>query len=164
MLPQYPRRVRVHSRRTPISIMKNGLTRLLLAVAVTLAVFSFASLAQAQQADEDPAPATPPQHQPKTTSPSSGAQQASTSPDQEPSEQKRQSTKSPDQTEDSLAFTGRIAEENGALVLRDAITKVTYRLDDPKKAKSYEGREVKIVGKLDMKSNTIHIDTIDVVH
>jgi len=143
--------------------MKDFLSRLLLAIAVTLAAFFFASLAHAQQADEDPAPATPQQHQPQATAPSS-QQQASKPSGQKSSDQKNESSNSSDQTQDALAFTGRVGEEKGECVLYDPVTKMTYQLDDAAKAKPYMGKQVKIVGKLEMKSNTIRIDNIDVVH
>lgn len=139
--------------------MKNFITRLLLATAVTLAAVFFASLAHAQQADEDPAPATPRQNQPQATTPPATQQEAP-----KPSDRKKESASSSDQTQDALAFTGRVVEENGTLLLHDPVTKMTYQLDDPTKAKQYVGKKVKVVGKLEMKNNTIHIDSIDLVH
>jgi nucleoid-associated protein YgaU len=129
--------------------VKNFLIRILLAAALTLVTFGLASSAQAQQADEDPVPASP--QQPQPTAPKSPPQQQSSAPS------------SDDQTQQALAFTGRVTSEQGRLVLNDPVTKMSYQLDDQTKAKPYVGRQVKVIGKLEMKSNTIHIDSIEPV-
>lgn len=130
--------------------MKNFLIRILLAAALTLVTFGLASSAQAQQADEDPVPASP--QQPQPTTPKSSPQQQSSAP-----------SSNDDQTQQALAFTGRVTSEQGRLVLNDPVTKMSYQLDDQTKAKPYVGRQVKVIGKLEMKSNTIHIDSIEPV-
>jgi nucleoid-associated protein YgaU len=129
--------------------VKNFLIRILLAAALTLVTFGLASSAQAQQADEDPVPASP--QQPQPTAPKPPPQQQSSAPS------------SDDQTQQALAFTGRVTSEQGRLVLNDPVTKMSYQLDDQTKAKPYVGRQVKVIGKLEMKSNTIHIDSIEPV-
>lgn len=136
--------------------MKEILKRVALAFAITLVAFGLASLGHAQQADEDPAPATPQQQKPQPP-PQAGGKQESSNPAQQDS---NKSKADDDQTQDALAFTGRIVEQNGELLLNDPVTKLNYRLDDPTKAKPYLGKQVKIVGKLGMKKNTIHIDSI----
>lgn len=129
--------------------MKNFLIRILLAAALTLVAFAMASTAQAQQADEDPAPATPRQQQPTATP-------------KLPQQQPVPAASSGDsQTQQALAFTGRIINEQGHLVLKDPVTKMSYQLDDQAKAKPYLGKQVKVIGKLEMKSNTIRIDSIE---
>jgi hypothetical protein len=40
---------------------------------------------------------------------------------------------------------------------------MNYQLDDQAKAKPYLGKQVKITGKLEMRSNTIHINSIEPV-
>ena len=65
------------------------------------------------------------------------------------------------QTQEALAFTGRVAKKQGQLVLNDPLTKMSYRLDGQAKAKPYLGKQVKVTGKLAMRSNTIHIDSIE---
>jgi hypothetical protein len=40
---------------------------------------------------------------------------------------------------------------------------MSYRLDDQSKARPYLGKQVKVIGKLEMKRNTIHIDSIEPV-
>ena len=138
--------------------MTEILNRLMLAFAITLVAFALEALGHAQQADQDRTPVAPQaQRQP---APESGAKQERS----EPTQQNASSTKSSnddDQTQDALTFTGRIVEQNGQLVLNDPVTKVEYLLDDPSKAKSYIGKHVKIIGKLGMKKNTIHVDRIE---
>lgn len=130
--------------------MKNFLIRILLAAALTLVTFGLASSAQAQQADEDPVPAGP--QQPQPMAPKFPQQQQSSAPSSDDN-----------QTQQALAFTGRVTSEQGRLVLNDPVTKMSYQLDDQTKAKPYVGKQVKVIGKLEMKSNTIHIDSIEPV-
>jgi hypothetical protein len=66
-------------------------------------------------------------------------------------------------TQEAKSFSGNIVKENGKLVLKDPVTKVIYKLDDAAKAKQYEGKRVKVTGKLDMNTNTIHVESIAVV-
>jgi hypothetical protein len=125
--------------------MKYFLVRIVLAIAVTLVAVALASSARAQQADADPAPATPhPAH------PSSPPQQDAPSP-----------FAGDAQTQDALAFAGRIVKQHGQIVLNDPVTKMSYQLDDQAKAKPYLGKQVKVTGKLEMRSNTIHVDHIE---
>lgn len=64
-------------------------------------------------------------------------------------------------THEAKSFSGQIVKENGALVLKDPVTKVSYKLNDPSKVKQYMGKHVKVTGKLDMASNTIQVDSIE---
>lgn len=128
--------------------MKTFFVRLSLAAVLTLIAVAIASsTARAQQADEDPAPASPHQRQP-TPAPQS-PQQPNAAPSSDAT-----------QTQAALAFTGRVMSERGKLVLQDPVTKMTYQFDDPSKAKPYVGKEVKVTGRLEMNTNTIHIDRI----
>jgi hypothetical protein len=130
--------------------MKNFLVRILLAAAVTLVAFALSSSAHAQRPDEDRAPATPRQAQSPTAPQSPQQKDAAAVP---PSGES--------QTQEALAFSGRVMKEQGQLVLRDPITKMSYQLDDQAKAKPFVGKQVKVTGKLEMKSNTIHIEGIE---
>ena len=65
------------------------------------------------------------------------------------------------QTLDALAFAGRLVKENGRILLKDAVTKMSYQLDDQSKARPYVGKQVKVVGKLDLDNNMIYIDRIE---
>src|ERR1700688_1116366 len=60
-------------------------------------------------------------------------------------------------------FFGTILKNGDNFVLSDPATKSRYRLDDPKKARPYEGTTVKVIGTLDMVSNLIHVETIQQV-
>lgn len=66
-------------------------------------------------------------------------------------------------TQEAKSFSGKIVRENGKLVLKDPVTKVIYKLDDPAKARQYVGKRVKVTGKLEMDSNTIRVESIEVV-
>jgi hypothetical protein len=133
--------------------MKQIFFRLLMAAALTLAAFALSAPAHGQQADQDPTPTSPSQ-QKKPLQPPHGA----TAPAQAPN-----SSSSNDQTQDELAFTGRIEQEDGALMLKDPITKLSYQLNDSARAKKFIGKQVKVTGKLEMKSNMIQINTIEVI-
>jgi hypothetical protein len=73
------------------------------------------------------------------------------------------SPSSSDQTQDELAFTGRIEQEKGSLLLKDPVTKLNYQLDDQGIAKKFIGKQVKVKGKLEMKTNTIQVSTIELI-
>jgi hypothetical protein len=66
-------------------------------------------------------------------------------------------------THEAQAFSGRIVKDKGELVLQDPVTKVIYKLDEPAKAKQYVGQQVKVSGKLDVDSNTIHVQSIELI-
>jgi Protein of unknown function (DUF5818) len=67
------------------------------------------------------------------------------------------------QTQDAKVFSGRIVQENGQLVLKDTVANVSYNLDDQAKAKRYTGKQVKVTGQLELNSNTIHVDSIELL-
>jgi len=64
------------------------------------------------------------------------------------------------ETQDALAFTGRLIQENGRVLLKDPVTKMTYQLDDALKAKPFLGKQVRVIGKLNLDSNLIYVDSI----
>jgi hypothetical protein len=111
--------------------MKDFLIRILLAVVVTVGAFALASSARAQQADEDPAPATPRQPQSAATPQSPHSHDASPLPSGEA------------QTQDVLTFTGRVAKEQGQLVLNDPVAKMNYRFDDRQKRNGTSGSRLR---------------------
>jgi hypothetical protein len=127
--------------------MKSILKRFLLAMAIVLVVSLAAPPAHTQQADQDQsstaprksdAAAVPAQHANEPQMPASGGVT----------------------TQEVKSFSGIVVKENNAVILQDLVTKVSYRLDDPSKAKSYLGKRVKVTGKLDTNSNTILIADI----
>ena len=65
------------------------------------------------------------------------------------------------QTQDAKPFSGTIVKEKGKFVLKDAATKMSYQLDDQDKAKQFEGKQVKVTGKLDLETNLIHVESIE---
>ena len=65
------------------------------------------------------------------------------------------------QTQEAKPFNGTIVKEKGKLVLKDTAAKISYQLDDQDKAKQFEGKQVKVTGKLDMNTNLIHVDSIE---
>jgi hypothetical protein len=128
--------------------MKNFLTRILLALAITLIAMSLMLPAHAKDANGEPSPPVSRQ------SPSAASQQSPQLPAESPAAGEVQ-------TQEALAFTGRVVKVRKVFVLQDATTKVSYQLDDQSKVKRYFGRQVKVTGKLEMNSNTIHIDSIE---
>lgn len=65
------------------------------------------------------------------------------------------------QTQEAKPFNGTIVKEKGKLVLKDTAANISYQLDDQDKAKQYEGKQVKVTGKLDMNANLIHVESIE---
>ena len=123
--------------------MKKNLLRFSVAAALTLLIVAIGGSSYAQQADQDPAPAsrpeaTTPQQQNDATPPAGDTM-----------------------THEATTFSGKITKEDGKLVLKDPVTKVSYKLDDQTQAKQYVGKSVKVSGKLDMNSNTIQVDSIE---
>jgi hypothetical protein len=57
-------------------------------------------------------------------------------------------------------FMGTVLKSGGNFVLSDSATKTRYTLDDPRKARPFEGMTVKVTGTLDIASNLIHVETI----
>lgn len=55
----------------------------------------------------------------------------------------------------SQVFLGTISKDNGHYVLTAGY--FTYKLDDQSKVKQYDGEQVQITGKLNPKTNKIHI-------
>jgi len=69
-----------------------------------------------------------------------------------------QTTANQDQAKTST-FTGVIVKNGEQYVLRDSSGNV-YKLDDSSRAQTFEGKTVKVVGRLDPDSKMIHVDTI----
>lgn len=60
------------------------------------------------------------------------------------------------------AFTGTIARNSGKYVLKVS-EGTAYQIDDQEKARQYEGKQVKIAGSLDAKSNVLHMTSIELL-
>jgi len=130
--------------------MKKALVHLSLTLAATVALLTLAldPSMHAQQADQDPAPASPHRADPAI-------------PPQSQQNDAQMPASGDATTREAKTFSGRIVKENGELVLKDPVTKVSYKLSEPGKAKQYVGKQVKVIGKLDMNSNTIQVDGIE---
>jgi len=76
---------------------------------------------------------------------------AQSSPDQS-------SMPNPDQSK-ATTFTGTIVKDGENYVLRDSSGGI-YKLDDSSRAQTFEGKTVKVTGKLDADSKMIHVDSI----
>jgi|SRR5579863_3621075 len=76
---------------------------------------------------------------------------AQTAPDQN-------QTTNPD-TAKSTTFTGTVVKDGEQYVLRDSSGSV-YKLDDSSRAQAFEGKTVKVTGRLDSNSKMIHVDSI----
>lgn len=57
-------------------------------------------------------------------------------------------------------FEGKITRSDGKLVLQDNANRVVYQLDDQQLAEFFEGKEVKVTGTLDTRSDTIYISDV----
>jgi hemolysin activation/secretion protein len=146
--------------------MRNFLFRLSLAAAFTLGVVVLNSAANAQEPNTQEPAATTLQDQQTPAA----TQEPTARPQQDPHEPAASSQQNEPQmpaagadaqTQDAKSFSGRITKENGKIVLKDPVTKTSYQIDDVSKAKPYMGKQVKVTGKLDMSSNTIHVDSIE---
>lgn len=132
--------------------MKEILIRLLVAAFITFAAFALSSSARGQQ----------PKHIDQEPQQQSASAHSQLPPETEASAVTEVLSGDADQTQDALFFTGQIAQAKGSLVLMDLITRITYQLDDQERAKPFAGRQVRVVGKLEMRSNTILVETISV--
>jgi hypothetical protein len=54
-------------------------------------------------------------------------------------------------------FDGRIVKLGNQFILKNAIAHTSYRLDDQKKARHYEGKRVNVTATMDSVSNTLHV-------
>jgi len=130
--------------------MNKFLVRLSLAAAMTMGVIALGSsaLAQDQQSSQ--------QQQPTATAPDQAPAAAAEQP-----QQSNEAQSDDMKGQDAKSFSGKVAKEKGKLVLRDPVTKMSYKLDDQDKAASYVGKQVKVTGKLDLNSNTIQVESIE---
>ena len=127
--------------------MKRILQQYSAAAAVTLLATVLGPSMHAQQADQDPSPTAPERTNPAVP-------QAQQNEAQMPASGEAT-------TREAKVFTGRIVKEDGQIILKDPITKVSYKLDDTAKAKQYLGKQVKATGKLDLNTNTIQLERIE---
>lgn len=65
----------------------------------------------------------------------------------------------PNQNSRTTTFTGRVVKDGEQYVLRDSSGSI-YKLDDSSRAQAFEGKTVKVTGRLDPDSKMIHVDSI----
>ena len=81
-------------------------------------------------------------------------------PQQQP-DQAQPSQQQPDQSQAQTAtFTGTVVKNGDQYALRDSSGAV-YKLDDPDRAKPFEGKTVKVTGQLDEQAKVIHVESIE---
>ena len=136
------------------------------------AFFLFCSYALAQQSTQMPAPRLPasvigpqlvvwselqkPQPTPQPLPPPERA-------DQPPAAQPQQTQPPAESQQPAIqGFTGTIMKDGGKYVLKVS-ENVSYQIDDQDKAKNFEGKQVKVSGTLDPKTNVLHIANIELL-
>ena len=67
---------------------------------------------------------------------------------------------SSDSMPEGQAFTGTIVKGNNGFILQDDTQKTSYKLDDAKMAKKFNGKSVRVTGTLDSTTNTIHVTNV----
>jgi hypothetical protein len=150
-----------------------GLAALVVAAALLPAVYAQQdqSSQPAQPSAEQPS-AQPSAQQPSAEQPSAqpSAEQPSAQPDMTPQASPSQDTTAPSgqaapsgqdtatPAAQGTAFTGTIVNAGGKYVLKTDTQ--TYQLDDQDKAKTYENKQVSVVGSLDQSTSVLHVTDI----
>jgi uncharacterized protein YdeI (BOF family) len=102
---------------------------------------------------------------PTASGPAQAQQQKPAQP-QQPMPDQAQPSPTPDQPAQDQAqaatFTGTIVKDGSAYVLKDSSGSV-YKLDDASRAQPFEGKSVKVTGKLDTDAKLIHVENIEAV-
>jgi hypothetical protein len=75
--------------------------------------------------------------------------------DQSTSQPQQQTNASSQQS--SQTFQGKIARADEQLVFWDPSSQTAYQVDDQSKVAPYEGKNVKLTGTVDTKTNTLHV-------
>jgi len=99
--------------------------------------------------------------QPAMAQSSSPTQQDPSNPSSATQSSPQSSSPSTSGTMDSQTFTGKVTKSGSKYLLKDEATRTSYTLDDQDRAKQFEGKSVKVTGKLDATSNTIVVATIE---
>ena len=131
-----------------------AMKQFVLHIALVLGILSFAVIAPppayAKQADQE-SPSTAPRKSDAVGVPPQQANEA------------HMPASGQTTTEAAKTFSGVVVKEKGEVVLKDPVTKVVYELDDTAKAKQFLGKRVKVMGKLQMNSNKILMESIEPV-
>lgn len=85
-------------------------------------------------------------------------------PDPQPDQQAKQPAdpQSPQQEPATQSFTGKIIKDGGKYVLKVA-SNATYQLDEQGDVKQYENQNVKVIGSLNIGTNTIRVVKIELL-
>jgi uncharacterized protein YdeI (BOF family) len=97
---------------------------------------------------------------PKSATPMPVIQEPQNPPAQNPPAQASPNQMPNPDTDKSTTFTGTVVKDGEQYVLRDSTGSV-YKLDDSSRASTFEGKTVKVVGRLDSNSKMIHVDSIE---
>ena len=101
--------------------------------------------------------------------PLSGLQPAQAQQQQRPTPQQPMPNEMPNQVQpdqpgkdqaSSATFTGTIVKDGEQFLLKDSSGSV-YKLDDSSRASTFEGKSVKVTGKLDTDAKLIHVEAIE---
>ena len=97
---------------------------------------------------------------PKSATPMPVIQEPQTPPSQTPPDQTSPNQAMPNQDQGKVTtYTGTVVKDGEQYVLRDSSGSV-YKLDDTSRAQAFEGKTVKVTGKLDADAKMIHVDSI----
>jgi hypothetical protein len=112
---------------------------------------------------QEPRPVNqPPQPVPPPESRSGQSQEPQPSQTQDQSRTPNQQQPEPDTAQTALSLTGTVMKAAGKFVLQTADS-TAYILDDQDKAKSYEGKRVKVTGTLDRPTGILRISSIELL-
>jgi hypothetical protein len=140
-----------------------------LALLVALSPAGFAQQSQSNQpdpslvaAEESPAivwseAQTP---QPVSSAAATNQQQEQQPPDNPPAAPAQASGTQAQSDSATQTFTGTVVRIGDQYVLRTT-DNMTYQLDDPSKAKEFEGKQAKVTGSLEGKTKLIHIQNVE---
>jgi|SRR5271168_300203 len=76
-------------------------------------------------------------------------------------QQQPSSAPSVEQQADSSIFTGIVVKDGSDFVLRASASGQVFRLDSPSKARLFEGKPVRVTGKLKETAKLIHVEAIE---
>lgn len=93
---------------------------------------------------------------PKSATPMPVIQEPQTPPSQTQPDQ----TMPNNQDSKTATFSGTVVKDGEQYVLRDSSGSV-YKLDDSSRAQAFEGKTVKVTGRLDANSKMIHVSSIE---
>lgn len=89
------------------------------------------------------------------------AQQSPSTPGQPDAMPQQQQADATNPQQSARSFEGKIAKLGDQLVLKENSTQAAYQLDDQRKARQFEGRDVRVMATVDANSNTLHV--VDII-